>query len=437
MVEDRDEAARPPLRLGQMLSFLTYRAKYQQIQARLTAQRRKTDDLRTARDAAVAADHAKTSYLANISHEIRTPLNGIIGTVELLSLAKPTDPKLVRLIEVLKSSSKLLSRLIDDVLDLAKIETGNLSLNPTEIRLSECAADTVELYRIAAAEKGIELTLECDPSLRGICWGDETRFRQILGNLVSNAVKFTHRGEVAVRLHDVGVAPGRRTVQLDVRDTGIGIPEASLPDIFDVYTQAEKSTYGTFGGTGLGLAITQQLVEAHEGRIWVESKVGVGTTFRVRLTYSLEPDDGLGTGTRQRIDLSAASLPTGLAGNGTILAVDDDEVSRMILQALVEAQGIPCRSVESAVEAIAAFEENPPSLIFTDLNLGKMSGIDLAKEIRRREGGALVPIVAVTASALKSERDRCLEAGLDGYITKPLDRAKLNRVLQEWQISTG
>lgn len=434
VVGDREETERPPIRLGQMLSFLTYRAKYHQIQERLTAQRQQADEFRTARDAAVAADHAKTSYLANISHEIRTPLNGIIGTVELLSLSKQADPKQVHLIEVLKSSSKLLSRLIDDVLDLAKIETGNLSLNPTEMRLSECAANTVELYRNAAEEKGIELTLEFDPGLRGICWGDETRFRQILGNLVSNAVKFTPKGKVSVHLFDRGFTESRREVQLEVRDTGIGIPEQALEAVFDVYAQAESSTHGRFGGTGLGLAITRQLVEAHSGRIWVESEVGLGTTFRVRLTYSLEPD-GLGTGTHKRIDLSADSIPVGYeSATGTVLAVDDDEVSRMVVQALLESQGVTCHTVSDAHEAIEAFQELQPDLVLTDLNLGEISGVELSEKIRRLEGGSLVPIVAVTASALKTERDRCLEAGLDGYVTKPLDRDKLVRVLDEWQI---
>jgi signal transduction histidine kinase/ActR/RegA family two-component response regulator len=370
-------------------------------------------ELESARDAADAANVLKTHFLANMSHEIRTPLNGVLAMAEVMSMGELAPTQRGRL-EVIRQSGQLLLAVLNDVLDLSKIEAGKLTLMVEDFELEASIAATRETMAVMAADKGLEFSLDVDPQAAGWWRGDPDRLRQILGNLLSNAVKFTPAGSVFANV-DVSAAGALRIV---VRDTGIGIAPEKLPSLFEKFVQADNSATRRFGGTGLGLAICRELTQMMGGSIDVESREGRGSVFTVELP----------------LEHGEASQPTahvavGDADQGVrILAAEDNPTNRQVLQAVMSSLGIEVTIVPDGREAVDAWRIGGYDLILMDIQMPVMDGVAATRAIRTEEavrGGPRIPIVALTANALTHQVAEYVAAGMDGHVAKPIEIAKL------------
>ncbi len=364
---------------------------------------------RKAREAerrALEASAARSRFLAVMSHEIRTPLNGILGVTDLL-LEGPLTPEQRRDLCTVRTSGRTLLALLNDVLDLGKIEAGSLELESIAFDPRGIAEEVVRLYRPQAQRKGLHLHLEVDPALAPAFEGDPARIRQILHNLVSNAVKFTSDGYVRVAL------AGHDHLDLIVEDTGIGIPETKRGRIFEPFSQVDASTTRQFGGTGLGLAILQQLVQAMGGAIELDSHVGRGSTFA--LSLPLRPTAAPGAGEEEGAPREPLS--------GAVLVVDDQPVNRMVARRMLERLGVTVRVASSGAEAIEAVRRERPALVLMDLQMPEMDGYETSRRLRRLVPD--LPILALTANASEQDRQRSLAEGLDGHLAKPIDTRAL------------
>jgi signal transduction histidine kinase/CheY-like chemotaxis protein/HPt (histidine-containing phosphotransfer) domain-containing protein len=378
------------------------------------------EERRAAEQRARAADLAKGEFLANMSHEIRTPMNGVIGMADLLSRAH-LPPEQQRQVEAIASSAETLLRLVDDILDLSKIEAGRLEIHETDYVLSEIAEGVVRLLAPRAAAKGLALRLEMAPGLPPGLRGDPTRLRQVLLNLVGNAIKFTLRGYVLLRIEQR--APG--WLHFMVRDTGIGISPEDQARLFSAFVQADSSAARQFGGTGLGLAISRHLVELMGGTIGVESTRGQGSTFWFRL-----PGRPAGLAT-QPIPLPAADAIPGLRA----LVVEDNPINQQVVQAQLTALGIASDAVTDGLAALEVLAHQRFDVVLMDCQLPGLDGYETTRRLREWEKDRRTPVIAVTAHALRGEREKCLAAGMDGYLAKPFRledlRTALARLLPE------
>lgn len=375
--------------------------------------RQRTAQLLLARDEAEAANKAKSVFLANVSHELRTPLNAILGFSALLRQERGLSKFQAESLDIINRSGEHLLSLINDVLEMAKIEAGRLQLESTPVDLSGLVREVVEMMRVRAEQKGLFLRSEQSPEVPSLIRSDEARLRQILVNLVGNAIKFTAKGGVNVRLF---VKHGAVLhLLIEVEDTGAGISEADLSKIFKPFAQLAEGAEQE--GTGLGLAITRQFVELMKGKISVESTPGRGSVFRVDLP----------------VDLAAIDAPhapmlrgeiVGLAPGQPVyrvLIAEDHPENQRILQKLMDAVGIDCRSAQNGEQCVQVFEEWRPHLIWMDRRMPLMDGDEATRRIRRLPGGDKVKIVAVTASAFKEEQQQMLDAGMNGFISKPFN----------------
>ncbi|HUA17668.1 MAG TPA: ATP-binding protein [Bryobacteraceae bacterium] len=367
------------------------------------------------------ANDARGRFLAQMSHEIRTPLNGIIGLSRLLEeLQDPAEvPPTARL---LRSSGDALLRVINDILDFSKIDAGKLDLETAPFQLPECIMDCAALFQVKAAEKGLRLTCALSGELPQWVAGDETRLRQVILNLVSNAVKFTSAGEVVLSAQVESRDDTSYFISVEVRDTGIGIAAGELPHLFTSFTQADASISRRFGGTGLGLAISKRLVELMGGRIGVESQAGQGTRFRftVRLGLAQEP---------ARPSPVQASPPE--AGNLKVLVAEDNPVNQRVVQKLLEKLGVKAELAVNGREAVDAARRNHYDLILMDTHMPEVDGLEATRQIRAWEGVDRPAIYGLTAEATAEHRELCLQAGMNGYLTKPIEPAKLREVIAE------
>jgi signal transduction histidine kinase len=388
----------------------------------VTRERAAARELERARQVAESANEAKTRFLATMSHEIRTPLNGILGMNELM-LRSSLDERQRRQAETIRASGDALLTILNDILDMSRLEAGGMGLEPMPFDPQALVDEAVALLHPRAMAKGIALRVQVPPEPLPRLVGDAGRLRQVLVNLVGNAVKFTDRGEVLVVSTVQAAGDGRWRWQLVVRDTGIGIPAQVLPTLFERFTQADTSTSRRFGGSGLGLAICRQLVELMEGRIEVRSEPGQGSEFGVSVELSAAPPQAPAAASAGRSDL-ADGRPL------RVLVAEDNPVNQMLMKELLAQLGHEAELVGDGREALDQARSGAYDLVLMDIQMPEMDGVEATRAIRALPGAAgRVPIVAVTANVLPEQRELYLSAGMNDYIAKPLNRDRLRDVI--------
>jgi signal transduction histidine kinase/CheY-like chemotaxis protein/HPt (histidine-containing phosphotransfer) domain-containing protein len=376
--------------------------------------RQRTAELELAMHGALAASQAKSEFLANMSHELRTPMNGMLGMLDVVLDSTLTSDQREH-IETAQRCAYALLGLLNDILDLSKIEAGKMLLEHIPFDVRVILEDVVKSHAVKAAQKRIALRLESDPDGPTAVLGDPLRLRQIISNLVSNALKFTEQGWVNVR-HSARTLPsGRIEVSIAVSDTGTGIPKSKQAVIFEKFTQADSSVSRKYGGTGLGLAITRRLVEVHEGSIQVESEPGKGSTFSLTLLFD--------AASAPVIEAAKPALHHDTtASAGRILLVEDNLVNQKVVLAMLRKHKYSLDVAMDGQEAVAKLEaaDRPYDLVLMDVQMPVLDGLEATRIIRRNPRFDQLQIVAMTAHAMNGDRERCLEAGMNGYISKPL-----------------
>ncbi|XXJ18113.1 PAS domain S-box protein [Desulfovibrio caledoniensis] len=403
------------------IRWLEDRLVHMHMAADITELKTMAAELEKAMTKAEAASLAKNEFLANMSHEIRTPLNGLLGMLQLMQLSE-LEPTQRDYLETALNSGRSLLQVLNDILDLSKVESGKLELESIPFELGEVLDQVVSTFRHSVEERGVAMRWEIDEGLARHFVADKGRLRQILFNLVGNAVKFTESGSIEVRAHPLesGARDGGIQLLFEVADTGIGIPRDKVDAVFDPFTQVDGSSTRKYQGTGLGLGIVRRLVQLMGGSISVDTEEGGGTTiyFTIRARAAEQPDD-------------PAGVPLAVSGNGglSILVAEDERVNRVVVQRILEKLGHRAVCVGSGEEAIKALRGQSFDVFLSDIQMPGLDGVATTKVIRG-DLGLDIPVIALTAHAMQGDRDRFIEAGMNGYVSKPFEIDRLQQEIE-------
>ena len=383
----------------------------------------RTEQLELATHHAQAASKAKSDFLANVSHELRTPVNGIIGMLDM-AMDNQLPPEQVEELQTAQSCAQSLMSLLNEILDLSKIEAGKMTLERVPFDVRILVDDCLKEQQPRVAQTGVALRSEVSPDVPGQLVGDPLRIRQVLSNLLSNAVKFTEHGSVCVRTDSELSDTGSLSLRIAVEDTGTGIPADKLDTIFEEFTQADGSVSRKYGGTGLGLAITRKLVEMHGGQIQVRSEVGRGTTFVVTVACELS------LGAAANRERAAETVPERPAlvtlSPGRILIVEDNQVNQKVVTSVLRKRGYSIELANDGQEALLKLESSAAyDLVLMDVQMPVLDGLETTRLIRKDPRWRELPVVAMTAHAMNGDKEKCLAAGMSGYISKPVHPAHL------------
>jgi len=391
----------------------------------------RTDQLEEATRIAQEANQAKSRFLANISHELRTPMNGVIGMLNI-ALDQGVNPELAEQLQTAQDCAHSLISLLNDILDLSKIEAGKMTLERIPFEVRALVADCIKTQQPKAQENSVGLGAEVSPSVPREIIGDPLRIRQILANLIGNAVKFTEHGSVVVRMDGQFSHGSEFTLRFTVEDNGTGIPADKLLYIFDEFTQADGSVSRKYGGTGLGLSITRKLVELHRGEITVNSEVGSGTAFTVTLQCEAQP---AANGNHDASAAAATALARTILTEHAlrILVVEDNQVNQKVVTAVLRKRGFYIELANDGQEALSKLKSSAAfDLVLMDVQMPVLDGLEATRLIRKEQRWKQLPIIAMTAHAMNGDKERCLEAGMSGYISKPVHPSLLLNTVDEF-----
>lgn len=405
--------------------------------------KRKDFQLKSAMNIVERANQAKSEFLANMSHEIRTPMTAILGYTDILK-ENPGNHENLELIEIIQNNGSHLLQVINDILDLSKIEMGNFEIRKVRISPIRILQEVIDEYQPLASQKGLSLQTRYHQSLPEMIQTDPARLKQVLSNLISNAVKFTSEGRIELEVRVCSQSRHDRILQFSVTDTGIGIPAEKLKHIFEPFAQADSSTSRSYGGTGLGLTLSHKLAQLLGGNLTVQSTLNQGSVFSVTLNLGtdpgLQPDAGLGFDVQSESPGTESSAHQGLAqqpppSQGTVLLVDDTPEIRRLFTYLLNKMGLEVKAASNgkdALEQVTAAEAQNQSfdLVMMDMQMPVMSGYEAVRILREQDNP--VPVIAITAHALVSDREKCLEAGCTDYLSKPVKFDQLFEMVQRY-----